>query len=167
MYKPGNVKLRPEVPGRSRTSSARSTASPEPFDLVFHGGSGSLLSEIREALDYGVVKMNVDTDTQYAFTRPVVGHMMTEYDGVLKIDGEVRNKKMYDPRAWGQEGRGRNGCTRRGGVHRPAFGRHQDEIAVNSSHAEEGAVPGGAVPAAPVVVGILSVVLQEVCGHRR
>ena len=72
------------------------------MDLVFHGGSGSLLSEIREALDYGVVKMNIDTDTQYAFTRPVVEHMLKNYDGVLKIDGEVGNKKMYDPRAWGK-----------------------------------------------------------------
>ncbi|CAB4785436.1 unannotated protein [freshwater metagenome] len=72
------------------------------MDLVFHGGSGSLLSEIRESLDYGVVKMNIDTDTQYAFTRPVVDHMLKNYDGVLKIDGEVGNKKAYDPRAWGK-----------------------------------------------------------------
>ena len=74
----------------------------KPMDLVFHGGSGSLLSEIRESLDYGVVKMNIDTDTQYAFTRPVVEHMFKNYDGVLKIDGEVGNKKAYDPRAWGK-----------------------------------------------------------------
>ena len=74
------------------------------MDLVFHGGSGSLLSEIRESLDYGVIKMNVDTDTQYAFTRPVVDHMLKNYDGVLKIDGEVGNKKHYDPRAWGKLG---------------------------------------------------------------
>ena len=100
VYKPGNVKLRPVDPqGRSRTPSARSTASSKPFDLVFHGGSGSLLEEIREALDYGVVKMNIDTDTQYAFTRPIVDHMFKNYDGVLKIDGEVGNKKEYDPRA--------------------------------------------------------------------
>jgi fructose-bisphosphate aldolase class II len=78
-------------------------AESKPFDLVFHGGSGSLLSEIREALDYGVVKMNIDTDTQYAFTRPVVDHVMKNYDGVLRIDGEVGNKKMYDPRAWGKQ----------------------------------------------------------------
>jgi fructose-bisphosphate aldolase class II len=69
---------------------------------VFHGGSGSLLSEIRAALDYGVVKMNVDTDTQYAFTRPVAAHMFTSYDGVLKVDGEVGSKKAYDPRTWGK-----------------------------------------------------------------
>ena len=72
----------------------------KPFDLVFHGGSGSLLEEIRSALDYGVVKMNIDTDTQYAFTRPIAGHMFTNYEGVLKIDGEVGNKKLYDPRSY-------------------------------------------------------------------
>jgi len=59
-----------------------------------------LKSEIEEALGYGVVKMNVDTDTQYAFTRPVAGHMFTNYDGVLKIDGEVGEKKAYDPRSY-------------------------------------------------------------------
>jgi fructose-bisphosphate aldolase class II len=74
----------------------------KPMDLVFHGGSGSLLSEIRESLDYGVIKMNIDTDTQYAFTRPVVDHMFKNYDGVLKVEGEVGNKKAYDPRAWGK-----------------------------------------------------------------
>ena len=67
---------------------------------MFHGGSGSLLEEIREAVDYGVVKMNIDTDTQYAFTRPVAGHMFANYDGVLKVDGEVGNKKAYDPRVY-------------------------------------------------------------------
>jgi fructose-bisphosphate aldolase class II len=75
-----------------------------PFDLVFHGGSGSALEEIREAISYGVVKMNVDTDAQYAFTRPVAGHMFTNYDGVLKVDGDVGNKKAYDPRSWGKAG---------------------------------------------------------------
>ena len=83
----------------------------KPFDLVFHGGSGSLLEEIREALDYGVVKMNVDTDTQYAFTRPAAGHMFANYDGVLKVDGEVGNKKAYDPRSWGKAAE--NGMTAR------------------------------------------------------
>ena len=87
---------------RVRTSSPRSSACREdkPFNLVFHGGSGSAQSEIREALSYGVVKMNVDTDTQYAFTRPIVGHMFSNYDGVLKVDGEVGNKKAYDPRSY-------------------------------------------------------------------
>jgi len=73
-----------------------------PFDLVFHGGSGSSLGEIREALDYGVVKLNIDTDTQYAFSRPIAHHMLNRYDGVLKVDGEVGDKKAYDPRAYGK-----------------------------------------------------------------
>ena len=76
----------------------------KPFDLVFHGGSGSALPEIREAISYGVVKMNVDTDTQYAFTRPIAGHMFTRYDSVLKVDGEVGDKKHYDPRSYGKAG---------------------------------------------------------------
>jgi fructose-bisphosphate aldolase, class II len=103
VYKPGNVKLRPEILKMGQDVVAREYGQPEgskPFNLVFHGGSGSLLEEIREALSYGVVKMNVDTDTQYAFTRPVVGHMFTNYDGVLKVDGEVGNKKAYDPRSY-------------------------------------------------------------------
>jgi fructose-bisphosphate aldolase class II len=102
VYKPGNVKLRPEILGQIQSALAEKYRKAKPLDLVFHGGSGSLLSEIREALDYGVVKMNVDTDTQYAFTRPVATHMFTNYDGVLKVDGEVGNKKAYDPRAWGK-----------------------------------------------------------------
>ena len=84
-----------------------------------------MLEEIRETLDYGVVKMNVDTDTQYAYTRPVVDHMFKNYDGVLKIDGEVGNKKAYDPRAWCKAGRDRHGGARRRGLHRPPLGRHQ------------------------------------------
>ena len=78
-------------------------AGAKPFDLVFHGGSGSLAEEIAAAVSYGVVKMNVDTDTQYAFTRPVADWMFKNYTGVLKIDGEVGNKKQYDPRAWGKQ----------------------------------------------------------------
>ena len=74
----------------------------KPFDLVFHGGSGSALEEIREAISYGVVKMNVDTDAQYAFTRPIAAHMFTHYDGVLKVDGDVGNKSAYDPRSYGK-----------------------------------------------------------------
>ncbi|WP_102141238.1 class II fructose-bisphosphate aldolase [Mycobacterium hubeiense] len=103
VYKPGNVKLRPEVLAQGQQVAASKLGLPEgskPFDFVFHGGSGSLKSEIEDALRYGVVKMNVDTDTQYAFTRPVAGHMFTNYDGVLKIDGEVGNKKAYDPRSY-------------------------------------------------------------------
>ena len=102
VYKPGNVKLRPEILGEIQAAIAAKYGKEKPLDLVFHGGSGSLLSEIRSALDFGVVKMNIDTDAQYAFTRPVVSHMFTNYDGVLKVDGEVGSKKAYDPRAWGK-----------------------------------------------------------------
>ncbi|MCG5450861.1 class II fructose-bisphosphate aldolase [Micromonospora hortensis] len=102
VYKPGNVKLRPEILKQIQDAVGAKYGKDKPLSLVFHGGSGSLLSEIREALDYGVVKMNIDTDTQYAFTRPVADHMLRNYDGVLKIDGEVGNKKLYDPRAWGK-----------------------------------------------------------------
>ncbi|MFY1696897.1 class II fructose-bisphosphate aldolase [Solwaraspora sp. WMMA2101] len=102
VYKPGNVKLRPEILKEIQDAVGAKYGKEKPLSLVFHGGSGSLLEEIRAALDYGVVKMNIDTDTQYAFTRPVVTHMFTKYDGVLKIDGEVGDKKAYDPRAWGK-----------------------------------------------------------------
>ncbi len=105
VYKPGNVKLRPEVLAEGQRVAAESLGRPagsQPFDLVFHGGSGSTLEEIHQSLDYGVVKMNVDTDTQYAFTRPVADHMFRHYDGVLKVDGEVGDKKTYDPRVWGR-----------------------------------------------------------------
>ncbi len=106
VYKPGNVKLRPEILRQAQDAVIEKLAleaGSKPFDLVFHGGSGSLPEEIAAAVDYGVVKMNVDTDTQYAFTRPVAGFMFANYDGVLKVDGEVGNKKAYDPRAWGKE----------------------------------------------------------------
>jgi len=106
VYKPGAVKLRPEVLKDIQEEVGGKIGKERPFDLVFHGGSGSTLEEIRAALDYGVVKMNIDTDTQYAFTRPVAGHMFTSYDGVLKVDGEVGNKKAYDPRAWGKVAEG-------------------------------------------------------------
>lgn len=105
VYKPGNVKLRPEVLKEAQeavVSEFGLEAGAKPFHLVFHGGSGSTPEEIGAAVDYGVVKMNVDTDTQYAFTRPVATHMFQNYDGVLKVDGEVGNKKQYDPRAWGK-----------------------------------------------------------------
>ena len=105
VYKPGNVKLRPEILKEGQdVATAKLGLAPgsKPFDLVFHGGSGSLPSEIAEALSYGVVKMNVDTDTQYAFTRPIAAHMFTHYDGVLKVDGEVGDKKTYDPRSYGK-----------------------------------------------------------------
>ncbi|MDT0533206.1 class II fructose-bisphosphate aldolase [Micromonospora sp. DSM 115977] len=102
VYKPGNVKLRPEILNQIQEAVGAKYGKEKPLSLVFHGGSGSLLSEIREALDYGVVKMNIDTDTQYTFTRPVADHMFRNYDGVLKVDGEVGNKKQYDPRVWGK-----------------------------------------------------------------
>ncbi|MFT4187760.1 MAG: class II fructose-bisphosphate aldolase [Aeromicrobium sp.] len=102
VYKPGNVKLRPEVLKNAQDAVAEKFGAERAFDFVFHGGSGSLPEEISAAVDYGVVKMNIDTDTQYAFTRPVAGHMFGNYDGVLKVDGEVGNKKTYDPRAWGK-----------------------------------------------------------------
>jgi fructose-bisphosphate aldolase class II len=102
VYKPGNVKLRPEILKEIQDAVGARYGREKPMHLVFHGGSGSLLSEIHAALDYGVVKMNVDTDTQYAFTRPVAAHMFTHYDGVLKVDGEVGDKKAYDPRSWGK-----------------------------------------------------------------
>jgi fructose-bisphosphate aldolase class II len=100
VYKPGNVKLKPSILKDIQQEVGQEYGKDKPFDLVFHGGSGSLLSEIQETLDYGVVKMNVDTDTQYAYTRPVAAHMLTNYDGVLKVDGEVGVKKQYDPRTW-------------------------------------------------------------------
>ena len=105
VYKPGNVKLRPEILREAQAAAASELglgADARPFDLVFHGGSGSTSDEISAAVDFGVVKMNVDTDTQYAFSRPVAAHMFGNYDGVLKVDGEVGNKKAYDPRAWGK-----------------------------------------------------------------
>ncbi|MFG1697306.1 class II fructose-bisphosphate aldolase [Nonomuraea sp. NPDC049309] len=102
VYKPGHVKLRPGVLKEIQDAVGAKYGKDKPFDLVFHGGSGSLLEEIHEAISYGVVKMNIDTDTQYAFTRPIADHMFRNYDGVLKVDGEVGNKKTYDPRSYGK-----------------------------------------------------------------
>jgi fructose-bisphosphate aldolase class II len=102
VYKPGHVKLRPAVLKEIQETVGAKYGKEKPFDLVFHGGSGSALEEIREAISYGVVKMNVDTDMQYAFSRPVAGHMFANYDGVLKVDGDVGRKKDYDPRSWGK-----------------------------------------------------------------
>jgi fructose-bisphosphate aldolase class II len=105
VYKPGNVKLKPIILKEGQDAVVAKHGQKAYFWLVFHGGSGSSVEEIRETLNYGVIKMNIDTDTQYAFTRPVVDHMMVNYEGVLKIEGEVGNKKMYDPRAWLKRGR--------------------------------------------------------------
>ena len=105
VYKPGNVKLRPEILRDAQSAIVAKygdAAGDKPLSLVFHGGSGSTPEEIAAAVSYGVVKMNIDTDTQYAFTRPVAAHMFSNYDGVLKVDGEVGDKKAYDPRAYGK-----------------------------------------------------------------
>ncbi|HEX7100076.1 MAG TPA: class II fructose-bisphosphate aldolase [Acidimicrobiia bacterium] len=100
VYKPGAVQLRPEILREGQKAVAEKFGEEARHYLVFHGGSGSALSEIRETIEYGVVKMNIDTDTQYAYTRPIAGHMFTNYDGVLKVDGDVGNKKTYDPRSY-------------------------------------------------------------------
>jgi fructose-bisphosphate aldolase class II len=102
-YKPGNVSLKPELLAEIQQGLAEKyQTGAKPMDLVFHGGSGSSEAEIAEAVRNGVIKMNIDTDTQYSYTRGVAGHMFSNYDGVLRIDGEVGNKKVYDPRAWGK-----------------------------------------------------------------
>jgi fructose-bisphosphate aldolase class II len=101
-YKPGSVKLRPELLDEIQKAVGKKYSKDLPFDLVFHGGSGSTDKEIADAVSFGVIKMNIDTDTQYAFSRAIAGHMFTNYDGVLKVDGEVGNKKTYDPRVWGK-----------------------------------------------------------------
>ena len=126
VYKPGNVKLRPDILDQGQKVAAAKLGLPDgskPFDFVFHGGSGSAKSEIEEALRYGVVKMNVDTDAQYAFTRPIAGHMFTNYDGVLKVDGDVGNKKVVRPAQLPQEGRGFHDRAGHRGVQRPALRR--------------------------------------------
>jgi fructose-bisphosphate aldolase class II len=100
VYKPGHVKLKPSILKDCQDAVAGAHGEKARFALVFHGGSGSTLAEIREAVDYGVVKMNIDTDTQYTFTRSIADHMLKNYDGVLKVDGEVGSKKHYDPRSY-------------------------------------------------------------------
>jgi fructose-bisphosphate aldolase class II len=107
VYKPGGVTLRPKVLKDGQDALVAKLGLPagsKPFGLVFHGGSGSSAEEIAEAVSYGVIKMNIDTDTQYAFTRPLADHFFRNYDGVLKIDGEVGNKKAYDPRGYNKLG---------------------------------------------------------------
>ena len=100
VYKPGHVKLKPSILKDGQEALVQAYGKEGQFYFVFHGGSGSSLDEIREALDYGVVKMNIDTDTQYVFTRPIADHMLKNYDGVVKVDGEVGDKKKYDPRVY-------------------------------------------------------------------
>jgi fructose-bisphosphate aldolase, class II len=103
VYKPGNVKLTPSILKDGQAAVVSALGQAAHLDLVFHGGSGSELHEIHETLNYGVIKMNIDTDTQYAYSRPVVDHIMKNYDGMLKIEGEVGDKKLYDPRAYGKK----------------------------------------------------------------
>jgi fructose-bisphosphate aldolase class II len=103
VYAPGNVKLRPAVLREGQEALARAYGAGVSFDYVFHGGSGSDPADIAAAVDYGVVKMNVDTDMQYAYTRAVAGHMLEHFDGVLKVDGGTGDKKAYDPRVWGKK----------------------------------------------------------------
>lgn len=103
VYKPGNVKLKPTILRDGQKAVTDKHGDAAALDLVFHGGSGSELSDIHETLDYGVIKMNVDTDTQYAYTRPIVDHVMKNYDAVLKIEQEVGNKKLYDPRSYSKK----------------------------------------------------------------
>jgi fructose-bisphosphate aldolase, class II len=100
IYKPGNVKLEPKILIRGQEAVTNKYGGLNPLNLVFHGGSGTPVEQIHETLGYGVVKMNVDTATQYAYTRPIVDHMLKNYDGVLMIEGEVGNKKLYDPRSY-------------------------------------------------------------------
>lgn len=104
IYKPGNVKLSPEILRDGQKAVAQEFGPEKEFLLVFHGGSGTPVEQIRETLNYGVVKMNVDTAAQYAFTRPIVDHFFTNYAGVLMIDGEVGDKKAYDPRGYLKKG---------------------------------------------------------------
>ncbi len=100
VYKPGQVKLKPSILKDCQDAVVGQLGEAARFYLVFHGGSGSELQDIHEALDHGVVKMNVDTDMQYAFTRAIAEHCFRNYDGVLKVDGEVGHKKAYDPRTY-------------------------------------------------------------------
>ena len=100
VYKPGNVVLTPSILKDGQDAVVKEFGADAHFDLVFHGGSGSPVEQIHETIGYGVVKMNVDTDTQYHFTRPIVDHMMTNYNGVLRVEGEMGNKKVYDPRSY-------------------------------------------------------------------
>ena len=100
VYKPGHVKLKPSILKDCQEAVVAEFGEAARFFLVFHGGSGSELRDVHEALDHGVVKMNVDTDMQYAFSRAIAAHFFRNYDGVLKVDGDVGNKKAYDPRSY-------------------------------------------------------------------
>lgn len=103
VYKPGNVKLKPSILLEGQKAIQSAYGKNAILDLVFHGGSGSELKDIHETLEYGVIKMNIDTDTQYAYTRPIADHMLKNYDAVLKVDSEVGDKKFYDPRSYSKK----------------------------------------------------------------
>jgi fructose-bisphosphate aldolase, class II len=102
-HPPGGVRLRPEILHDGQQALARVRPGAR-FDYVFHGSSGSTPAELRAAIGYGVVKVNLDTDAQYAFTRAVAGHVLDHWDGVLRVDGGLGDKRAYDPRAWGRQG---------------------------------------------------------------
>lgn len=110
VYKPGNVKLTPVILKNSQDYVQKKyNTGHNPIDFVFHGGSGSTLEEIREAIGYGVVKMNIDTDMQYAFTEGIRDYMVKNVDYVSTQIGnpdgnDIPNKKYYDPRKWLREG---------------------------------------------------------------
>ena len=139
-YKPGSVKLRPDILKKGQDEVIGQFGQEAEFDLVFHGGSGTPTEEIRETLSYGVVKMNIDTDTQYAFSRPVVDHVMKNYDGLLKVDGEVGIQESLRPAELPQKGRRGDGRTARTGVRRPDVHRQ-----VNLRNGLSGIVPPTAV----------------------
>lgn len=110
VYKPGNVKLQPIILKNSQAYiQEKYNTGPNPIDFVFHGGSGSTLEEIREAISYGVVKMNIDTDLQFAFNEGVRDYMVKNLDYLKTQIGnpegaDLPNKKYYDPRKWLREG---------------------------------------------------------------
>ena len=110
VYKPGNVKLTPVILKNSQEYVQKKfNTDPNPIDFVFHGGSGSTVEEIREAIGYGVIKMNIDTDLQYAFNEGVRDYITSNIDYLKTQIGnpegdEVPNKKYYDPRKWLREG---------------------------------------------------------------
>jgi len=110
VYKPGNVKLTPKILKNSQEFVQEKFATEKnPIDFVFHGGSGSSLEEIREAISYGVIKMNIDTDLQFAYTEGIRDYMVKNIDYLKTQIGnptgeESPNKKHYDPRKWVREG---------------------------------------------------------------
>ena len=127
VYKPGHVKLKPSILKDCQDAVVAAFGEAARFYFVFHGGSGSELRDIHEALDYGVVKMNVDTDMQYTFTRAIADHCFKNYDGVLRVDGEVGNKKVYDPRSYMTLRREGDGRSRGAGGDGTAVRRHDDD----------------------------------------